>query len=264
MHDIDRTELEFSPEMENDEYEQYVYDENEYDEAEYDEAEYGETGVFSEAETMELAAELLDVNSEAELDQFLGGLISRAGQLVKSPVARHVRRRLGGLLKGAAKKALPAIGKAIGSAAGGYVGDRVGGYVGGQLGSAGRTIGSKTGSDLGGQFGGYLGDQAGSAIGRVFGLELEGLSLEDQEFEVAKHFVQFAGAAVKNATSAPPTANPQAVAKQATMLAARQFAPGLIAGTGVTSTGKTCAACGGGGSSGRWYRRGNKIILVGA
>ena len=50
MHDIDRTQLEYSPELENYEYEQYEYGEAEWS---------AETGVFSEAQAMELAAELL-------------------------------------------------------------------------------------------------------------------------------------------------------------------------------------------------------------
>ena len=64
MHDLDRTQLEYSPDLEN-----YEYDEYEYGEAEWE----AETGIFSEAETVELAAELLGVSSEAELDMFLGG-----------------------------------------------------------------------------------------------------------------------------------------------------------------------------------------------
>jgi hypothetical protein len=80
MHDLDRTQLEYSPELENYEYEQYEYGETEWG---------AETGVFSEAETQELAAELLGVSSEAELDRFLGDLIKKAGravgQFVKSP-----------------------------------------------------------------------------------------------------------------------------------------------------------------------------------
>jgi hypothetical protein len=38
-----------------------------------------------------------------------------------------------------------------------------------------------------------------AAAGRVFGLELEGLSLEDQAFEVARHFVRFASEAARRA-----------------------------------------------------------------
>ena len=125
------------------------------------------------------------------------------------------------------------------------------------------------GSAIGGPSGAQMGSQAASSMGQIFGLELEGLSLEDQEFEAAKSFVQFAGEAAKNAASAPSTANPKAIAQQAATVAARQLAPGLLAGTTATTAttaataGKSCAACGRG-SSGRWIRRGNKIVLLGA
>ncbi len=47
---------------------------------EYDfESEAGSGEVFSEAEQMELAAELLEIRDEAELDQFLGDLIKKTG-----------------------------------------------------------------------------------------------------------------------------------------------------------------------------------------
>jgi len=39
-------------------------------------------------------------------------------------------------------------------------------------------------------------------VGKALGLELEGLSLEDREFEGAKQFVKFAGETVKSAVSA--------------------------------------------------------------
>ncbi|MDD1605283.1 MAG: hypothetical protein LUO95_00445 [Methylococcaceae bacterium] len=223
MHDIDRTQLEYSPELENYEYEQYEYGENEWN---------AETGVFSEAEAMELAAELLEVSSEAELDQFLGDLIKKAGRAVGQFVKSPVGRQLGGLLKGAIKKTLPMVGSAVG------------GYFGGPAGA-------------------NVGNQVASTAGRIFGLELEGLSLEDQEYEAAKSFVQFAGEAAKNAASAPLIDDPRTIAQQAATAAARQLAPGLLTNTTVAIKGKSCAACGLG-TSGRWYRRGNKIILDGA
>ncbi|MEW5755932.1 MAG: hypothetical protein AB1810_06470 [Pseudomonadota bacterium] len=224
MHDIDRTQMEYSSELET------------YEQFEFGETQWGaETGVFGEAEAMELAAELLEVTSEGELDRFLGNLISKAGQAVGQFVKSPVGQQLGGLLKGAAKKALPMVGSAIG------------GYFGGE---GGAQIGSKV----------------ASTAGRIFGLELEGLSQEDQEYETAKSFVRFAGEAAKNAASAPPSANPKAVAQSAVMAAARQLAPGLIGGasavTPVTS-GKPCPTCGRG-ATGRWMRRGNKIVLYGA
>lgn len=230
MHDIDRTQLESNPALENYEQEQYEYGEfGEYGETEWS----GEAGIFNESQAMELAAELLEVSSEEELDRFLGGLIKKAGQVAGKFIKSPVGQQLGGLLKGAAKQALPMVGSAIG------------GYFGG---SGGAKIGS----------------QVASTAGRIFGLELEGLSHEDQEYEAAKRFVQFAGTAAKNAALSPQVANPKALAQSAVAAAARQLAPGLVRSSSSVATGGTCSACGRGAMSGRWVRRGSKIILLGA
>lgn len=226
MHDLDRTQLEFTPESGAYEAEQYEYGEAEW---------HGESEVFNETETLELAAELLGVSSEAELDRFLGNLIKKAGQAVGGFIRSPVGQQLGGLLKGAAKQALPMIGSAIG------------GYVGGPGGAK-------------------LGGQAASAAGRIFGLELEGLSQEDREFETAKSFIQLAGKAAQTASASPAGANPSQIAQQALAAAARQYAPGLVQprpGQPVAAAG-TCPSCGHGGKpSGRWFRRGNTIVISG-
>jgi hypothetical protein len=75
------------------------------------------------------------------------------------------------------------------------------------------------------------------------------LSAEDREFEVARRFVRFASATTKNALSAPPTANPQTLAKRTAAMAGRILAPGLImqraAALSNTLNGKRGAAIGG-------------------
>ena len=170
----------------------------------------GEAGVYGEQETeapfneideVELAAELLSVSNEAELEQFLGSLIRRAGSAVGSFVRSPVGQALGGVLKNAARQALPIVGGAIGSA-------------------------------VGGQTGGRLGQQLATTAGRVFGLELEGLSAEDQEFEAARRFVRFAGAAAGRAAMAPRGASPMQAAQAAARGAAGRYAPGLLRGAG--------------------------------
>lgn len=182
----------------------------------------GEVEVFSEAELMELAGELLEVTNEAELDRFLGSLIKRAGsslgQIVRSPIGQAV----GGFLKGAAKKALPLAGGALGA------------YFGGPL-------GAKIGSGL------------ASAAGNALGLEAE-MNAEDREFEGAKNFVRMGGKAVKDAISAPVTANPIAVAQSAVTKAAQKNAPGLVGATMEPATKR--------GRGGRWVRRGQNIVIV--
>lgn len=222
MHDLDRTQLEMgSDELEAD----YEY-EDEYEAGEYEEGE--SESPFSESEEMEMAADLLEIIDEGELDQFLGKLIKKAQRAVGRFVRSDTGRALGGILKGAARKALPVVGRAVG------------GFFGGP---AGAQIGAK------------LAPRAG----RLFGLELEGLSLEDQEFEVARRMVRLAGAATKQAAMTPQTASPQATAQQAVAIAARRHAPGLLRGgtAGIPSASSVR------GTSGRWIRRGRRIILFG-
>jgi hypothetical protein len=69
-----------------------------------------ESEVFSEAESMELASEMLEITNEAELDRFLGDLISKAGRALGTVVRSPIGKAVGGWLKGAAKSALPLAG----------------------------------------------------------------------------------------------------------------------------------------------------------
>jgi len=189
-------------------------------EGEYDnETDYEGESPFNEATEMDLAGELLDVASEAEMDQFLGDLVRRAGKTVGGLIRSPTGQQLVGMLRGAARKALPGIGSAIG----------------GRLGGA-------AGANLGGQ----LAQQAG----QIFGLELEGLSPEDQEFEAARHFVQLGGAA---AAAAAQGASPQ----DALAGAARRLAPGLMRSRFRGRRRGLCSQ-----RSGRWVRQGNTIIVM--
>ncbi|CAN7506398.1 hypothetical protein LJR130_003501 [Variovorax sp. LjRoot130] len=67
---------------------------------------------------------------------------------------------------------------------------------------------------------------ASTRMGRFFGIELEGLSPEDQEFEAARRFVQLAKEAARQASAAPSNFTPAAVAQWAVTRAARRYAPG--------------------------------------
>ena len=181
--------------------------------------------MLSESDEMDLASELLNVTTEAELDQFLGSLVSKAASAIGSAIRSPIGQAVGGVLKSAAKKALPLAGGALG------------GYIGGPL-------GAKIGSGL------------ASAAGSALGLEAESLNQEDREFEGAKQFVRFAANTVKNAAAAPPTANPAAIAQAAATNAAKQLLPGLIRpASGIAAGGRSQA--------GRWMRRGGKIVLYG-
>jgi hypothetical protein len=186
---------------------------------------------LSDEEEMEFAMELLDITSDADLDQFLGRVVRRAARGARN-VARRGRRflrspagrRLTGIARGVARRALPAAGRALGTA-------------------------------IGGPVGGAIGGRAASAAGRALGLELEGLSPEDQEFEVARRVVRFTAGATNAAVADEARGTPAVQAlRRGVVAAARQHAPGLLQG-GRQSGGRA--------SSGRWIRRGNRIILSG-
>jgi uncharacterized protein (DUF697 family) len=222
VHDIDRTLTEIEQEMD-----EFETDEFETDEFELD----GETDLespFEEFEEMEYAAELLSVQSEEELDQFLGKLIKRAGRGLRK--IGRVFRPLGGVLKGLAKKALP--------------------FVGGALGTLIPVPGVGT----------AVGSALGSAVSKALEAEFEGMDPEDQEFEMAKRFVRVAGAAAKQAASAGADADPQAAVKSAVVAAARRHVPSL--GDAIRNGGGQ-SSVGARRRSGRWIRRGRKILLLG-
>lgn len=186
MHDLDRTlrtyELETGEsnlfESGNAELIQEIWGED----AMHGEASYGDR------EIDQLAQELLSVSGEEELDQFLGGLLRKAGSFA---------RRLAPILKPLAKKVLPIAAGAVGTFFGGPVG-------------------------------GALGSKLGSMATNLFEVNLEGLEPEEQQMEVARNFVRFASAAADEAATAPRTADPNRVVRSAITAAARAHAPGLL------------------------------------
>lgn len=210
---------EYNPEMEMFESEQFEWT--------------GETQgeVLGEGELMELAAELLEVRDEQELDRFLGSVFKKVKAFANSSAGKAV----GGMLKGVLKKALPIAGKVAGS----FFGGPIGGTIGGKL---------------------------GSMASNLFELELEGLSQEDREFEAAKQFVRFASEAVRNASTSPG-GNPVAIARSAITTAAQHHAPGLLSASSGASPmsmmSATSSQFGGAGRprNGRWRRVGRNIIV---
>lgn len=229
MHDIDRTQLEGAMEFENFESEQFEFP--------------GELQeVFNEAEQMELATELLEVRDEQELNYFLGNLIQKASGRVGGDVKPSLGQQLGVILKGAAMKAARQAVPLIGGA----VGQKIGGRFGPAVGKGLTTFGTS----------------ALDAIDTPPIREYGEFNQEDREFEGAKQFVQLAANTVKNATAAPPGANPRAVARSAIVKAAQTVAPGLLQPTGFAAGGATYAPQAfGTGQSGVWFRRGNTIVL---
>jgi hypothetical protein len=186
--------------------------------------------VFNEEEHMNLAANLMEVNSEEELENFLGDVISGAakavGQFINSPTGQA----LGNGLKGVAKQLLPVAGQALGDAFGGGAGGQIGGAL-------------------------------GSAAAGLFEMEPE-----EQEWEAANTFVKLAGEAAKNAAQMPKGGDPEAIAKKAIIEAAKIHAPGLVS---TLTSGGAAGSChcrhhhGEKRHSGRWYRHGKRIVLIG-
>jgi hypothetical protein len=239
MHDIDRTRQEMERGL--DALETVGFETGSYETNEFGFGAQETGGVFGETQEMALAAELLELTNEQELNQFIGDLIKGAGKAIGGFVKGPVGQALGGVLKQAAKTALPIAGSALGN----LIVPGVGGALGGQL---------------------------ASAAGKMFGLELEGLSQEDREFEVARRFVRLAGEATKNAIAAPPAADPRHVAQAAITTAAKAVAPGLAAELG-TSTPNSWGYYSqqqqqqqpmGASQSGRWFRQGRRIVIYGA
>lgn len=211
--------LEFNPEMTSFEEEQFEFGQGEWT---------GESGeVFSEEELMELTMELLSVANEAELDQFLGKMfkgIWRGIKKVGSFVGK-VARPLGGILKGIAKKALPFVGSALGS----FIPiPGVGTALGGAL---------------------------GTAVSKALEAEFHGMEAEERDFEMARRFVQLAGAAAKQAALASPDTDPIQAAKAAITHAARSHIPSLGAFPVSGAAGRQV-------KTGRWMRRGRNVIVV--
>jgi len=117
---------------------------------------------FGEMQELQLASELLEISSEAELEQFLGNILSAVGGAARQFARSDTGQALGGILKDAARQALPVVGQAVGK----WVSPN---------------------------YGGPIGQTVATQAGKWMGLELEGLSNEDREFEVARLVVELNG-----------------------------------------------------------------------
>ena len=184
MHDLDRTLRSQEPETEAD-FEAAIFGEAEGDfEGSYE---------ISEEEEIDLAAELLAVTDDRELDQFLGGLLKKAKGAIGSGLKKY--------LKPLAKKLIPIAGTAVGGFFGGPLGAKIGGKV-------------------------------GSFATNLFEVDFESMDSEAQDMEVARSFVRLANAAAQNAATAGRTADPNAAARNALVRAAKTHAPGLLKNRG--------------------------------
>ena len=143
---------------------------------------------FPESRSVQLAAELLDVTSEAELEGFLGRVVAATARGVGGRLPAGTGRSLVAVLARTAERTLPTLAALLGDPMGPPAG---------------------------------AGPSAETAA-RVYGLELEGMSAEDRDYEIARQFLRLVQAAAARAATAPVSAT-AAVAG-----AAREFAPGLL------------------------------------
>jgi hypothetical protein len=145
--------------------------------------------------SIEHIAGLLDVTNEKELEAFLRRLIDGVARRSGATLAPDSARAVLAIAKKTAELTLPTLTTAFGASAE----------------PAKR------------------GHSPVETAARVYGLELEGLSAEDRDFEIARQFIRFAEAATHQAAN-PPSSLPAATAVSAAIAgAAREFAPGLPA-----------------------------------
>lgn len=155
-----------------------------------------ESSHMSEAQELELASELLNISNEMEFENWFKGITSFIKKSGRS-MSKFANSETGKFLRDGARKLIPLAGAAIGTAVGGPVGTVVGGSA--------------------------------AAMGsQMLGLELEGLSPEDQEFEVAKQLVRFIGDAAQKAAAIASDTDPAGAARTAMIEAAKIHAPGLL------------------------------------
>jgi uncharacterized protein (DUF697 family) len=217
MHDLDRTLRSQEPELEGDfEYAIFGEAENEF---EFE----AESYELTEEQEIDLAAELLAVSDDRELDQFLGGLLKKAKGAVGPMLKKY--------LKPLAKKLIPI----AATAAGGFFGGPIGAKIGGQV---------------------------GNFATKLFEVDFESMDGE-VDMEVARSFVRLANAAATNAATAGPTADPTKAAKTALVQAAKTYAPGLVRKPSSGGIGSVTPSVISRRKSGRWIRRQGRIVLLG-
>jgi hypothetical protein len=140
----------------------------------------------------------MEINSEEELDRFLGSLaksvMKGASSLIKSPVGKM----LGGALKSVAKAGLPWAGRALGT----FIAPGIGTAIGGQLGSMASKL---------------------LEVG-----ENETMGEEEAQFEAARRYVRWSAGTIRNAARAPRNLPPRQVVRSAAVASARRYAPSLL------------------------------------
>jgi uncharacterized protein (DUF697 family) len=181
--------------------------------------------VFSEEEELQLAMELLEVASEEELEQFLGNVFKSVWKGVRKvgSTLAKVAKPLGGALKAVAKTALPFVGGALGSMI--------------PIPGVGTALGSA------------LGRAASNALELEMEDEVQGEAPADRELALARRFVRIAGQAAHMASEGDGSAR---AVESALTRALHQQLPHFRSAAPQQEE-----------ESGRWRRRGNRIVVMG-
>ncbi|SHJ47227.1 hypothetical protein SAMN02745146_3175 [Hymenobacter daecheongensis DSM 21074] len=268
MHNIDRTLQELESPLAGEFENEYEYGaQGEYgQELELGQEFSGETYETSQQEQQELemAYQLLEVSTEQELSQFLSSLISKATGAASRFVASPAGRGVGQYLVDFGKKTLPQLAGQYGGQAGGSAGGRLGAAIGGRFGATGARLGNWAGQKAGSWAGTQAGDWLAGNAQRIFNLELEALSPENQELEIAQSFVRFATDVAKRASQAVqqnPGISLGQLGQQVLNASAARHAPGLLRG-GLKPAAPTAARPRA--NSGTWVRRGNALVILNA
>lgn len=184
---------------------------------------------LSEQEELELAMELLSVQNEQEMDQFLGKMFRGIGRGLKK-----FGRFMGRALKSVAKIALPIAGKVLGS------------FI--PIPGVGTMVGSAV----------------GRAAAKALEMELAGMDPGQADLEKARRFVRIARSAILDASRAIETASPEVVVRNALTSAVQRNIPGVnLAAVGMGSAPAQASSSGSQMGGGRWYRRGNTLVVLG-
>ena len=213
--------------------------------------------IVNEDMELELAAELLSVSNEEELEQFLGDVFKTVTRAV-GKVGRVIAPALGplgGVLKGVAKVGLPLAGRMAGTFFGGPVGGAIGGKLGslvsGAIKEAEGVLEEVVGEELSPQ---QQEQFLGDIVSGLLGGELEAVAPADRDLAVARRFVRLASTAAHNLATQPAPRNPTAAAVKAVQSAGQKlgFTARQPFGVGLAPR-----------NSGRWVRRGNQIVIYG-
>lgn len=218
----------------------------------YGEGEAEAEGYYGEAEAEGYYGEAENGYREAEGDQEQEGesplseeeVIDYASELVAVDSEQQLDELFGRIFRDVTRRA----GRLLKSG----VGRQLGGLLKGVVRQALPVAGGALGSFLLPGIGTALGSQLGAAAGGMFEADFEGMDSEDQQLEIAQKLVSLAAGSAQRAVQASPAAPPAAIAQRAFADAAQRYAPGLV------------GQAGGRRRSGRWIRRGNRIIVLGA